>query len=109
MSIEKRIAKLISKYGRGITYIHNGVPISAVAIMQPLRYKNKMYLDNQYTKVGIMDESSFLFIAPAGLSIDEQSDYVIDGKKRYIFVKTEQVYCFNKPAYTWAILRLRSW
>ncbi len=79
------------------------------AYLQPLRYKNKMYLDSQYTKLGIMDESSFLLIASAELNVNEYDDFLVDGSDHYSFVKAEVVFCLNKPAYTWAILRKKGW
>ncbi len=109
MNIPKRIEKFLNRNARPFILVQDGVGTDIKAVLQPMRYKNKMYLDSQYTKLGIVDESSFLMLAPAGLDINEHYDFLVDDANQYSFVKVEQIYCLDTPAYTWAILRLRSW
>ena len=109
MAATERINRLLKSRGRKLTHISDGEPTEFYAFLQPMRYKNKMYLDSQYTELGIVDESCFLFIGPADMDFAENSDLVIDeNDKSYSFVKVEKVYCCGNPAYTWAIMRIRS-
>ncbi len=110
MNAARSINRLLRRHGKPIILVQPGVNNSGVrvnAFLQPMRYKNKMYLDSQYTRLGIMDESSFLLIAPAEPQIDEYTDFLVDGDEQYAFVKAERVYFTDSPAYTWAILRKR--
>ena len=108
MNVSKHINRLLSR-ARPLILVHDSNGINIHAVLQPMRYKNKMYLDSQYTKLGIMYESSFLLISPADYEINELGDLIIDGDELYSFVKTERIYFLGKPAYNWSILRRRRW
>ncbi len=108
MKVLSRIKRIL-RYARPMILVHGGGDgVTIKAILQPMRYKNKMYLDSQNTKLGIIDESSFLFITSAEVQIDEMQDMLVMDDAQYVFVKVEKIYCFNTHAYTWAILRRRS-
>ena len=109
MDSTKKIGKLFSKCGQDVELQWPFESQYYKAFIQLMRYKNKMYLDSQYTKLGIMDESSFLLISPADYEINELGDLIIDGDELYSFVKTERIYFLGKPAYNWSILRRRRW
>lgn len=102
----EQLRRLIDRYGRWVTQC--GTSFSFRCILQPMRYKNKMFLDSQYTKLGVVDESCFLYIGPANVPIAESVYPVLydETGQHYVCVKTETVYFKNEPLYHWAILRL---
>ncbi len=75
--------------------------------IQPLRYKNKMYLDGVYTVIGFDNQSKYLYIGPPEhdlTSIDSDTFIFSDGVK-YTVDRAEKVYCSQSPVYIWAIIR----
>ncbi len=108
MDISKHVNRLLRR-ARPFTLICDGGERQIKALLQPMRYKNKLYVDDKYTELGVVDSSTFLFIASADLEVNEGVDYLLDGDGcGYAFIKAEKVYCMDKPAYTWAIVRERS-
>lgn len=78
------------------------------AFLQPLRYKNKMYMEGTYTPIGRDMNGLYLYIGPDDhdLSRIEKHGRVIDGENRqYIIQRVEKVFCGDKIFYFWAILK----
>lgn len=77
------------------------------AILQPLRYKNKMYLSGSRTEIGFEARKQFLLICPAEITLggyrNTEAMVIFDGY-RYIVDRAESVYVGNKVAYNWAIV-----
>lgn len=101
----ERLRRLMDRYGRYVTLC--GTSCSYRCFLQPMRYKNKMFLDSQYTELGVVDESCFLYIGPAQVPLAESVYPVLydDRGQHYVCVKTETVYFGKDPLYQWAILR----
>lgn len=77
------------------------------AVMQPLRYKNKMYLEGIHTEIGINNEGYYLYLGPASHDLTKLSEdawLIVNGVKHEI-VRAEKVYCGEKPVYIWAVMR----
>lgn len=78
------------------------------AFLQPLRYKNKMYLSGSRSDLGFEAKSKFLMIYPAEIDLGEVTcDDVIllYSGYRYLFDKTESVYDGNEILYKWAVIQ----
>lgn len=78
------------------------------AIIQPLRYKNKMYLNGSQTEIGFEGRKQFLLLCPAGVVFDgyhRSEAMVILGGYRYLVDRAEAVKIGNKVVYNWAIVR----
>ena len=105
MTVYQCIARLLAKHGRNLTLRSVSGPVRC--FLQPMRYKNKMYLDSQYTKVGVVDESCFLYLGPPQYSLSEGAQTVLwdEGGNGYTCVKREIVRFGRQAAYCWAILR----
>ena len=104
--------KAIKKYGRKITvYDESGKLIEQTkCIIQPLRYKNKMYTQGIPTEIGLAQSGYYLMIVPSGFtdgSIGE-SGYIADDNMTYHLDRSEKVYFGEKILYVWAILRERN-
>lgn len=78
------------------------------AFVQPLRYKNKLYLRGKFTEIGKNKEDYYLYIGPPDIDISG-----VDGfKKRlyidceeYLVYRTEKHTSTGKVVYNWAIIR----
>ena len=61
------LESLLKRYGRSV-YITSEKLNSEIfnALVQPLRYKNKMYVAGTNTEIGLAEENYYLYIGPAG-------------------------------------------
>ncbi|MBP9989560.1 MAG: hypothetical protein KBT46_08705 [Ruminococcus sp.] len=75
--------------------------------VQPLRYKNKMYLNGVNTVIGFNSEGHYLYIGPPNHDLTSlDSDYYISAcGKKFMIDRCEKVYFKNTVVYIWAIIR----
>lgn len=101
--------KAIMKYGRDVTVFNSsGEKIQHTkCIIQPLRYKNKMYTQGTPTDIGLAQAGYYLLIAPSSLDACNigENGYISDNEKLYHLDRSENVYLGNSIMYIWAILR----
>ena len=104
------IERIFRRYGRKISAVddNGNVVCSAECFVQPLRYKNKMYLEGTPTEIGLNESGYYLFLAPAGYSIENAADngYLTDGNNEYHIDRYEDIYVGEKIYFRWAIIRL---
>ena len=96
---EKHGVKVISTDGE------NRVVFSA--FLQPLRYKNKIYLSGVPTELGYDGVNKYLLLAPPEVDIDclKNKDYTIYfGTGRFSADHCEPVYLGKKKLYYWAVV-----
>ncbi len=99
------VKAMLEKFGQSVTVEkQDGTSFSCHAIMMPLLYKNKLYVELQPSTVGKIDEGCYRFIGPEN-AIFEPDDIVSLKGKRYVAQRFERIYFSDKPFYTWAILR----
>jgi len=108
MSITKRIAELITRFGNDFTVRSGDDEIKTKAFIQPLRYKNKMYTDGEFLPQGYYDGGHYLFIgrpeSRLGDTLAEDAELTDARGKGYI-VKRAEMYTFcDEPIYVWAIV-----
>lgn len=104
MDVAETVAKYCRKYGRRIERTDGGG--AWYALVEPLRYKNKMYMSGEPTPAGRSENSWFRYIGPSD-ELPERSETVFlrCGTKLYSVEKAEPVYFGGQPAYVWAVLR----
>ena len=86
----------------------NGSEQSAFkALIQPLRYKNKMYLDGIYTEIGFNSQGHYLYLGPPqpDLCSVAPGAYLSADGVHYQIDRAEKVYQNDKVFYIWAIIR----
>lgn len=99
----------IKRYGRSV-YITDGRMTTDVftVMIQPLRYKNKMYMSGDFTEIGHYEEGYYLYIGPADRDISGLTRnariHTADGKL-YSIHRTEKLYIGEDVLYIWAIIR----
>ena len=101
--------ELFKAFGRTVEMRNgNGRAVeSCHAFIQPLRYKNKMYLDGINTEIGFNSQGHYLYIGPPSPDLTlAADDYCIfaDGVS-YQIDRAERVYKGEKVFYIWAIIR----
>jgi hypothetical protein len=100
---------ILSKYGRD-TRIKDTTGWSTKsfrAFIQPLRYKNKMYLEGTPTEIGVIDSGYYLYIGPPEHSFEHlPSGYYIESAgKRFLVDRFEKIYKGNSVFYIWAVIK----
>lgn len=77
------------------------------AVIQPLRYKNKMYLDGVNTEIGFNSQGHYLCIGPPlpDLTAAPEGSRVLAGGVEYKIDRAEKFYAGEEPAYIWAVIR----
>ena len=75
--------------------------------IQPLRYKNKMYLAGVNTRIGYNSEGHYLYIGPPeyDLTVAGADTLLSAGGVDYRIDRTEKVYRGAEVFYIWAIVR----
>lgn len=104
-----RIESLLNRWGRSI-FIKGADGWESPlfnAFIQPLRYKNKLYLYGDYTPIGINKNDLYLYIGPPSRDLSKlDSTYrLYDGEFLYLIDRAEKVYLGNTPQYVWAVIR----
>ncbi|MBR3802704.1 MAG: hypothetical protein IKK37_04570 [Clostridia bacterium] len=102
-----KVEPIFSKLGREVTLIDGSKIESGKALIQPLRYKNKMYLDGVYTEIGFNSQGRYLYIGPPvpDLTLASDTATVSSGDTSYRIDRAERVYNGNEVFYIWAIIR----
>lgn len=108
MDCGKIITDLITRFGCEISVSDGSAKSQYRAFIQPLRYKNKLYLDGTSLTQGLYSGSYCLLIAPPELKLDSTAeDYIIECKsmnKRFTVKKADTYYLNDAPLYLWAVL-----
>ena len=75
--------------------------------LQPLRYKNKMYLNGVNTQIGFNAQGHYLYIGPPDHDPTQLTSHATlhIGGESYLVDRAEKVYCGETPYYIWAIVR----
>lgn len=111
MGIKSLIHREIKRYGQKVCLCtpcqegEKGVEFNA--IITPLRYKNKMYLEGDVSSLGYVDQSHYLYIGPVehDLTKLEGDSFICTLDGCCTIKKSEKVYFKNKPLYIWAVLQ----
>jgi hypothetical protein len=77
------------------------------ALLQPLRYKNKMYLSGVNTRIGFNREGYYLYLGPPEHDLAQLSEgmWIQCGADKFTLDRAETVYFGAEPCYVWAIVR----
>lgn len=108
MTFRRRVDRLLRRYGSEALVGWDTSSIRVNAVIQPLYYKNKMYLEGSYLPDGYIDGGHYLYIGPAGVRLDQlpfDATVLCDGVS-YRIKRAELVKNAGEALYTWAILQV---
>lgn len=79
------------------------------AFIQPMRYKNKLYLEMQATELGLNDAECFLYLGPPEIDFTGSEEYtaIYTDNKSYSVSRADQLIIDGKILYIWAVLNPR--
>ena len=104
MSIFNSVAAMISRHGSSVIIRNGDSTTNTRAFVEPLRYKNRIYIGGRKHFLGMYNNEKYLFIGKPSDSIIEDKSIVECGGDKFI-VKRMEVYRVNdEPVYIWAIM-----
>ena len=105
MSIYGSVCTQLEKYGEKVTITTEDGTFSTMAIVEPLLYKNKLYLRGKQLPQGCFDNGNYLMIGQPDVKLPVTGAAFVETKDRIFFlVKSETVNLEAKPVYVWAVL-----
>ncbi|MDR0883237.1 MAG: hypothetical protein LBN05_01290 [Oscillospiraceae bacterium] len=98
---------VLQQYGRAVTLTNAAGETLADyhALLQPLRYKNKLYLYGVHTEIGYNSQGHYLYLGPPQFDLQEDGLSLLFGTEHYRVERAESVYLADEPLYVWAIIR----
>lgn len=105
MSIYKSVVQSLGRYGERITVTtENGVRV-VKGIMEPLLYKNKLYLEGKQLPHGYFDSGNYLLICPPDANLPTFGNAFVEAKDRkFVLKRSETVTEKGEALYIWAVL-----
>ncbi len=104
------VEKMLNKFGNSI-YITGAdgweSPVFS-AFIQPLRYKNKLYMTGDVTPIGSNNNNVYLYIGPADhdlTKLDKTYRIHDSDNNSYLIDRAEKIKVKNNIVYIWAVIR----
>lgn len=106
MSVLTSVNSAIQKYGDNVSIVQNEKTVTTKAFIQPLRYRNKMYINGEILPQGYYDGGHYLYIGLNTVLFDDnyRDTIIFRGEKGYIIKRAENYMVENKIIYVWAIV-----
>lgn len=102
-----KVQKMFCRFGRKLTISSENGDFDFQAFLQPLRYKNKMYLSSVHGELGFNTLTKFLLLCPGDVdleSVDGINVRLCLGDRDFSVDHCERV-CFGEQMlYFWAII-----
>lgn len=99
---------MFDKLGLTMSIYRDGADdLTFKGFLQPLLYKNKLYLDGIRTEIGYDGQHTYLLISPPvyDLSlINNSTSYLTFNSNKYTINHTEKVYFGEKWLYCWSVI-----
>lgn len=104
MSIITAVGETIKRYGCKVSIVTGEKKVKAKAFVEPLRYKNKVYVGGQYHYLGFKRSEKYLYIGSPEHELSENATVIEMHYRKYIVKRCEIYYIDDRPVYVWAIL-----
>ena len=105
------VKTLIEKYGSScnIVFPDNREDICTKAMINPMRYENKIFLSSDYIPQGKLNEYDYFFIGDASVDFYSfpKGTVLYSNGKEFVCLRQEKYYIDGKAIYTWAALKQR--
>ena len=104
MNVMPSVIKSIQTYGEDVTVINDADTVLARAFVEPLRYRNKIYIAGEYRTLGMKHSEKYLYVGIPDITLVENKTIVKRKDEKYLVKRVEKYYVKEQVAYTWAIL-----
>lgn len=105
MSIYNSVIEGLGRFGESITVTtEKGVAV-VKGILEPLLYKNKLYLGGKQLPNGYFDSGNYLLICPPEANLPTLGNAFVETKDRkFVLKRSEIVTAGGEALYIWAVL-----
>lgn len=106
MRFKKEIEKLLLTFGDSALVTIGDETTSVKALIRPMRYKNKLYINMERTDLGFKDSECFLYLGPSNpdFSGKEEKTVISSLKKQYLVSRADRITLSGETVYIWAVL-----
>ena len=104
MSLLSCVDREIGRYGSSVTIDQGGDKISTKAFLEPLRYRNKIYIGGEYRTLGFLRREKYLYVGKSVHRLVENESVIETQGNKYIVKRCETYFVKDTPVYEWAIL-----
>ncbi len=104
MSIIAAVGETIKRYGCSVKLVTGEKTVNTKAFVEPLRYKNKVYVGGQYHRLGFKRSEKYLYIGSPEFKLSENLTVIEMNGQKYIVKRCETYYADDRSVYVWAIL-----
>ncbi len=103
------LEKMLLNFGDSATVTVGKETVAVNALIRPMRYKNKLYIDMERTDLGFRDSECFLYLGPAVPDFcgNEGITVVSSNNKQYSVSRADRITLSGKTVYIWAVLTPR--
>ncbi len=109
MNIRKSVDRVLKAIGSEYLVNCDGVESKVIAVIQPMRYKNKLYIEMPRAELGFKDTECFLYLGSPSVDFTANGfNTVISSNSRSFNVsRAEQIKMGDETVYIWAVLSPR--
>lgn len=104
MSLLSCVDSEILRYGSQVTIISGEEQVQTRAFVEPLRYRNKIYIGGEYRPLGVAIREKYLYIGRSAYRLQENRSVVEAHGERYLVKRSETFFIRDLPVYEWAIM-----
>ena len=104
MGMLNSVTAMIDRYGNSVTVKNGGINVKTRAFVEPLRYKNKIYIGGRYHPLGGYDNEKYLYIGKPSIALGEEATVVECAGESYVVKRAELYRVSDTPVYARAIL-----
>lgn len=111
MEVKECFDEVFERLGAEVVVDIYGEQVETKAIIQPMRYKNKLYIDMANTEIGLNDTECFLYLGPARVDFTTSerntSVYAMNANRSYNVSRADRISIGEEVLYIWAVLTPR--
>ena len=104
MSLLGCVDREIGRYGSSVKITQEGSSINTRAFLEPLRYRNKIYIGGEYHQLGFLRREKYLYVGKSIHKLIENESVIEMKGDKYNVKRCETFYVKDTPVYEWAIL-----
>jgi len=109
MNVTRDIKHIMERFGRQARVcLPDGWESENYGVfIQPLRYRNRMYMGGINTRIGFNREGHYLYLGPPEHDLTQlgREAWIQSGEERFTVDRAEIVHFGSKPSHIWAIVR----
>jgi hypothetical protein len=109
VDFKRETDKFLDAVGESVTVRVYDEELNVKALVQPMRYKNKLYLENERNELGFKDGECFLYLGPAEVDFAGHENAVVisTADRKYNVSRADRISLKGTVQYIWAVLTPR--